>query len=52
MIALDPFTTPGDTAARKPDPTLLERLDLTGPDHGVSDITIIASVIAAARAAA
>jgi hypothetical protein len=30
-------------------PTLLERLDLSGPDHGVSDITIIASVIADAK---
>jgi hypothetical protein len=49
MTIADEFTDP---AARKPDPTLLERLDLTGPDHGVSDITIIASVIAAARAAA
>jgi hypothetical protein len=48
----DAITTPGDTVARKPDPTLLERLDLAGPDHGVSDITIIASVIAAARATA
>jgi hypothetical protein len=48
----DESLTPEQRVARKPDPTLLERLDLTGPDHGVSDITIIASVIAAARAAA
>jgi hypothetical protein len=41
-----------DESTAPADPTLLERLDLTGPDHGVSDITIIASVIAAARAAA
>jgi hypothetical protein len=51
MIALDPSTTPDESTAPA-GPTLLERLDLTGPDHGVSDITIIASVIAAARAAA
>lgn len=32
--------------------TLLERLDLAGPGHGVSQDTIIASVIASAKAAA
>jgi hypothetical protein len=46
MSIADEFTDP---AARKPDPTLLERLNLAGPDHGASENTIIASVIAAAK---
>jgi hypothetical protein len=49
IVRRERWTWLPDESTAPADPTLLERLNLAGPDHGASENTIIASVIAAAK---